>query len=52
MNITRRYFLQTTTAMLAARAFDPRLLAADAADADVCVYGATAGGIAAALGGK
>ncbi len=47
---TRRHFLQSTTATLAACAFDPRLLAADAVAADVCIYGATASGIAAALG--
>jgi hypothetical protein len=50
MPATRRHFLQTTTATLAACAFDPRLLAADAVEADVCIYGATASGIAAALG--
>ncbi len=50
MNTTRRYFLQSTTATLAACALDPNLFAADANTTDVCVYGATASGIAAALG--
>ena len=50
MPSTRRHFLQTTTATITACAFDPRLLAADAIEADVCIYGATASGIAAALG--
>lgn len=47
---TRRHFLQGTTATLAACAFDSRLLGADVVEADVCIYGATASGIAAALG--
>ncbi len=47
---TRRHFLHTTTATLAACAFESRLLAADEVESDVCVYGATASGIAAALG--
>lgn len=50
MNTTRRHFLQSTTATLAACALDPNLFAADANTTDVCVYGATASGIAAALG--
>lgn len=47
---TRRQLLQTTAATLAACAFDTRVSAADAAAFDVCIYGATASGIAAALG--
>ena len=47
---TRRHFLKSTTASLATYAFDPNLFAADAVEADVCIYGATASGIAAALG--
>ncbi|MEY4482931.1 MAG: hypothetical protein RL693_383 [Verrucomicrobiota bacterium] len=50
MNTTRRHFLQSTTATLAACALNPNLFAADANTTDVCVYGATASGIAAALG--
>lgn len=50
MNTTRRHFLQSTTATLAACSLDPALFAADANTTDVCVYGATASGIAAALG--
>ena len=50
MNTSRRHFLQSTTATLAACALDPNLFAADANTSDVCVYGATASGIAAALG--
>ena len=47
---TRRHFFHTTTSALAACAFESRSLAADAVEADVSVYGATASGIAAALG--
>ncbi len=50
MNTTRRHFLQSTTATLAACALDPALFADDANTTDVCIYGATASGIAAALG--
>lgn len=50
MNFTRRHFLHTTTATFALSALDHRLLAADATETDVCIYGATASGVAAALG--
>ena len=50
MNANRRHFLQSTTATLAACALNPNLFAAEANTTDVCVYGATASGIAAALG--
>ncbi|MFM7606288.1 MAG: FAD-dependent oxidoreductase, partial [Prosthecobacter sp.] len=49
MTSTRRHFL-TSSAAFAAGALDSRLFAADATEADVCIYGATASGIAAALG--
>ena len=49
MPATRRNFLHAT-ATLAAGVFDPRLRAADTIEVDVCIYGATASGIAAALG--
>ena len=50
MKPTRRHFLHTATATLAAGAFDSRTLAMDSSQADICVYGATASGVAAALG--
>lgn len=50
MPATRRHFLQSTSATLTACAVNPQLFAAHAAEADVCIYGATASGIAAALG--
>ena len=50
MSVTRRHFLTATTTTIAACALDPRLFAGDAVEADVCIYGATASGIAAALG--
>jgi hypothetical protein len=50
MQTTRRRLLEASATFFAASILDPRLLAADTLTADVCVYGATAGGIAAALG--
>ena len=50
MNTTRRRFLRTSSAMLAACGFDSNMCAAEAGSADVCIYGATASGIAAAIG--
>jgi ribulose 1,5-bisphosphate synthetase/thiazole synthase len=53
MNITRRKFVHSTSvslSVLATSSFDSGLQAADSVEADVCVYGATASGIAAALG--
>lgn len=50
MTITRRQFLQHATAAIAAGALPHRILAADAGQIDVCIYGATASGVAAALG--
>ena len=47
---TRRHFFQSTSATLAACAFDSCLHGAEEAGADVCIYGATASGIAAAIG--
>jgi NADPH-dependent 2,4-dienoyl-CoA reductase/sulfur reductase-like enzyme len=46
---TRRHFLRSSAAF-AACAINPRLLADNSAQSDVCVYGATASGVAAALG--
>jgi len=50
MPVTRRHFLHGIGAGLAGTALDPRALAAGPAAADVCVYGGTASGVAAALG--
>ena len=47
---SRRSFLRTASATLAACTLDSRILGGETCDADVCVYGATASGIAAALG--
>jgi len=50
MNPSRRHFLHATSASFAGLALDTRLLAAESVASDVCVYGATASGVAAALG--
>ena len=50
MRISRRRFAQFSGSLLAATAEASRLSAADPAAADVCVYGGTASGIAAAIG--
>lgn len=50
MHRTRRQFIHSATATLAAYALAPQVRAAEEGEADVCVYGATASGVAAALG--
>ncbi len=49
-NLTRRHFIAFATAFLVAGLLPDFAFAGDAADADVCVYGATASGVAAAMG--
>jgi len=49
MGTTRRQFITLTGGSLAATTLAPGLLAADNFDADVCVYGGTASGVAAAM---
>lgn len=50
MSTTRREFLRTTAAGFAASALAPGAAVSAEGEAGVCVYGATAGGVAAALG--
>jgi FAD dependent oxidoreductase/EF hand len=50
MQTTRRKFIHLTGTALAAGALESRLTAAETDAADICIYGATASGIAAALG--
>ncbi|MFZ9345279.1 MAG: FAD-dependent oxidoreductase, partial [Opitutales bacterium] len=50
MPLNRRRFLQTASAAFAAGALNTKLHAAEPSAADVCVYGATASGVAAAIG--
>lgn len=50
MDIKRRRFVQLTNAAFAAAMLDRRLFGAEMPEADVCVYGGTASGVAAAIG--
>ena len=48
MKLTRRNFARLTSSTLAVRLLSDTALAENAIEADVCIYGATASGIAVA----